>query len=302
MKSFKRKLLTVLSLPVPLLVFLLALLPYGLLYRLSWLGYLLLYRVMGYRAGVIRQNLHNSFPGKSPEEIAQITRRFYLHMADISLEAFKVMLAPAGSLRRRIRFSPESYELIRGFYREKRSFIVVMGHFGNWEWIGPGFNLSFAGYLHTAYKPLKNPVIDRLIRHIRSRFGHRLVASENVARHLVQLQQQPDGKAFAMVADQAASPATAHWLTFLNQDTPFYKGPEKLATKFNMPVVFCSIRQEKRGYYLMHAKLITITPREHPPGHITSEYARLLEEEIRRTPHLWLWSHRRWKHKRKLAD
>jgi KDO2-lipid IV(A) lauroyltransferase len=30
---------------------------------------------------------------------------------------------------------------------------------------------------------------------------------------------------------------------------------------------------------------------------ITGEYARLLEEDIRRTPELWLWSHRRWKRK-----
>ena len=31
---------------------------------------------------------------------------------------------------------------------------------------------------------------------------------------------------------------------------------------------------------------------------ITERYIRVLEREICAAPHLWLWSHRRWKHKK----
>jgi KDO2-lipid IV(A) lauroyltransferase len=36
-----------------------------------------------------------------------------------------------------------------------------------------------------------------------------------------------------------------------------------------------------------------------PELELTNMYYRLLEESIRETPHLWLWTHNRWKRTRK---
>jgi KDO2-lipid IV(A) lauroyltransferase len=46
--------------------------------------------------------------------------------------------------------------------------------------------------------------------------------------------------------------------------------------------------------------MITEHPREEEPDRITTVYASMLEEVIRAQPEYWLWSHRRWKHKRKV--
>jgi KDO2-lipid IV(A) lauroyltransferase len=52
---------------------------------------------------------------------------------------------------------------------------------------------------------------------------------------------------------------------------------------------------EKRGHYVAKLYPITDKPRETEPGFITETYARILEEEIKRDPTPWLWTHRRWK-------
>ena len=62
---------------------------------------------------------------------------------------------------------------------------------------------------------------------------------------------------------------------------------------------FCSYRQKASGYYEMSFEVITENPELHPEGEITNLHTKKLEQKIQKRPDLWLWSHRRWKHKRK---
>ncbi|HET6990868.1 MAG TPA: lipid A biosynthesis acyltransferase, partial [Bacteroidia bacterium] len=41
------------------------------------------------------------------------------------------------------------------------------------------------------------------------------------------------------------------------------------------------------------------TPGETAYGEITEKVTRLLEKDIIAQPEYWLWSHKRWKHKKK---
>jgi KDO2-lipid IV(A) lauroyltransferase len=54
----------------------------------------------------------------------------------------------------------------------------------------------------------------------------------------------------------------------------------------------------KRGYYTLELVLLTEDPASMPQGEITRLYAHHLEETIKLEPAYWLWSHKRWKHKR----
>ena len=101
-----------------------------------------------------------------------------------------------------------------------------------------------------------------------------------------------------LIADQSPPRKHAYWLPFLNQETAFFSGPEKLAKKLRMPMVFVAIRKSGPGQYLLHAKTITDQPHTLPEGEVTRRYAQLLEQEIQASPATWLWSHRRWKKKR----
>jgi KDO2-lipid IV(A) lauroyltransferase len=104
--------------------------------------------------------------------------------------------------------------------------------------------------------------------------------------------------ATAFIADQTPQPSSAYWTTFLNQDTPVFKGTEVIAKKLNRAVVFASVHRVKRGYYVIDAELLSENPAATADGEITELHTRRLEKDIISQPGTWLWSHRRWKHKR----
>jgi KDO2-lipid IV(A) lauroyltransferase len=97
-------------------------------------------------------------------------------------------------------------------------------------------------------------------------------------------------------------PKKAHWMTFLNQETGVPFGAEKYAREYDLPVFFGIIRKQSRGRYTFEFHPITERPRAVKSGEIVEEVSRRLEFEIRRDPRYWLWSHRRWKHRRPAAE
>lgn len=88
------------------------------------------------------------------------------------------------------------------------------------------------------------------------------------------------------------------WMRFLNQDTPVLLGTERIARKYNIPVVSVRMRKVKRGYYEVEFVDVCANPSELPQGKLTEMHTRLLESFIQEEPEFWLWSHKRWKHKR----
>jgi KDO2-lipid IV(A) lauroyltransferase len=104
--------------------------------------------------------------------------------------------------------------------------------------------------------------------------------------------------ATAFIADQTPQPDNAYWTTFLNQDTPVFKGTEIIARKTGSPIVYASVRKIKRGYYELHAEMLLENPTNTPEGYISELHTKRLEQDITAHPETWLWSHKRWKHKR----
>ena len=85
---------------------------------------------------------------------------------------------------------------------------------------------------------------------------------------------------------------------FLNQETPGIRGTELIAKKLNYPIVYASVKKIKRGYYEMFGEILEEFPMQAPDGILSELHTRKLEKDIIEQPETWLWSHRRWKHKR----
>lgn len=109
-----------------------------------------------------------------------------------------------------------------------------------------------------------------------------------------------DGKNLVMglIADHDRARPDSHWFRFLNQDTIFFDGGEKLALRCHLPVYFVRMKRLRRGRYEMSFDLLYDGEEAVEPNEITERYVRRLEAEIVAQPELWIWSHRRWKHKR----
>jgi KDO2-lipid IV(A) lauroyltransferase len=271
--------------------FLIAILPYRLLYSFSDFLYLLI-RLSGYRRKVVIKNLKNSFPEKSAKEIEQLANQFYRYLCDLALETFKTLRMNEADTLERVKFHNTGW--LDKFHEQKKSIIIVMGHYGNWEWAGPSFTLTTKFQLVVIYRPLSNEYFEKMMTGMRTRFGTRITPVEKTLRDMVAYRNEITATAF--IADQTATRKGAYWTTFLNQDTAVFTGPEKLARKFNYPVVYMNVVRKGRGFYDITPELLFENPANSEENEVSEVFTKRLEQEIKKDPVPWLWSHKRWKH------
>ena len=274
-----------------------ALLPMRALYVLSDILYVLIYKIAGYRVKVVRRNITASFPDKSKAEWRQLERRFYHHFADYIVETIKLAHISLDEIQQRAYLkNPELVDQL--MEKGHTCFILTMGHYGNWEWFSGSTTRFEDSRIYQIYRPLNNKAFDKLFADLRTQFGSFGIKKNDTIRDIIKLKQDKTKSVVIFLADQTPSKANLHyWTEFLHQDTAILTGPERIARKLNLPVIFLDTQKVKRGYYTVDMKLITENPKETPENYITEGYARLLEKMILRDPAYWLWTHKRWKHK-----
>lgn len=277
-------------------LYLISLLPFPVFYLFSDFIYFLLYRVVGYRKKVVFENLKNSFPEKSYNELKKIEKDFYRYLCDLFLETIKTLTISRSEAVKRCKFNAKTTLLFNELANKNQSCIIVMGHYGNWEWAGNSFSLQCKQQLYVIYHPLSNKYFDKLMYDLRTRFGTKLYAMKDTMREMIRNKNEVNATAF--IADQTPSPDSAYWTTFMNQDTPVFWGTEKIAQKLNYPIVYITIKKIKRGYYEVDSELLINEPKNTSLGEISELHTRKLESDIITQPSIWLWSHRRWKHKK----
>jgi len=277
-------------------IYLLSALPFRALYFLSNGMYVFLYHITGYRKKVVITNLKNSFPEKTEDEINAICKQYYSYLCDLFLETFKTLTISKKSMLKHCYFHPEAQKLFDRLADENKSVILVLGHLGNWEWAGNTFSLCCRHQLYVIYHPLRNKQFDGLMYKMRSHFGTKLIAKKDTFRTM--LAQKSELNATAFIADQTPFTDNAYWVRFLNQDTPVFKGTEIIAKKINYPIVYVNVNRIKRGYYELNAEMLCENPAATADEEITLMHTRRLEQDIIARPETWLWSHKRWKHKR----
>ncbi len=272
-----------------------ALLPFPILYALSDTLQFLVFTIIGYRRKVILTNLRNSFPEKSETEIQDIARRFQHWFCDLTLETIKTLTLSPTTVRQRVSF--EGTGILRQYAAQGQSVVLVLGHFGNWELAGARYSAEPGlPQLYVIYHPLQNKWFDRMVYHMRTRHGTRLYTMRETSKAM--LRDRHLNTATAFIADQTPAPERAYWMTFLNQDTPVFQGTEALSRKLGYPVIYISITRPRRGHYHMQVETLVADPKNTADGEITEIHTRRLERDIVNYPDLWLWTHRRWKHRR----
>ncbi len=272
-----------------------SILPFRFLYFISDIVYGIIFYILRYRRKVTRENLQNSFPEKSIDEIIIIEKKYYHYMSDLILEGLKgLSMTDEEILKRHKIMNPE---VPNHFFEQGKSLICVSGHYGNWEWLVFSGNIQIKHLVVGIYKAINNPYIESYMHKRRSRNKCYLAPTTETYETYNKLKDQPS--LFLMFADQSPTNLRdCYWIDFLNQDTPTLHGPEKYAKKYNYPIVYLDMQVIKRGYYELTFSVLVEEPLDQPSGKITELYMKKLETVIKKEPAYWLWSHRRWKHKR----
>ncbi len=273
------------------LIYSVSLLPMPVLYFLSNVHAFILEHLIAYRKDVIKENLKRAFPEKTEEERRQIQKDFYKHFSDLIFENLKsISLSPK---KQAAFLEVGQAELLNKIYTEGRSALLLIGHYANWEYVKIGL-YNYSPFINQAvYRPLKSPVFNRLLKASRNRYNVVLIPQNEMARSL--LGEKEKQTLTLILYDQSPSNLSqCHWYSFLGQDTAFYNIANKLSSRTGSVVIFGRFSKVKRGHYRLSFELLD---EKDPIG----DYVKKLEEEIREDPALWLWSHRRWKAKKKVG-
>ncbi|MBR3303131.1 MAG: lysophospholipid acyltransferase family protein [Bacteroidales bacterium] len=289
------------------LLYIISLLPLRVHYIFSDLLAFVLHRIVRYRYQVITANIARSFPEYRYDDIKKLTKQYYGFMCDIIAESVWSLAHCANAIRERVRV--ENLHLLDELQQSRNNVLIVMGHCGNWELISGmimeqkdreeksfAFNPVYIVY-KAAHKKSSDAIFKKIRMHEYKKFGSKggVLESNSVIRHAIK--HREDKGVYVMIADQNPVGGKEIIVDFLNQKTAMLGGPNYLATKLNMPVVYLYMDRVARGRYNMRLTLIAENPSECEEGYITRTFAKLLEQDIKANRVNWLWSHKRWKRK-----
>lgn len=277
-----------------ILLRILAAFPLAMLYPAGWVVFVVAYYVVRWRVPLAQANLDGALPEVPAAERRRILRDCYRNLGAAMFEAIWGYGASADDLRERVAIlNPEVVERCKA---QGRSVILLAGHVCNWEWLLLAAGAHLGIPIDVVYKPLRVASVDAYVRDARRRFGANPIPHRSFLYEVMRRGDEP--RAYALLADQTPlRKMPKHWIRFLNRDTAFFLGPERIARYLDASVVYVAMKRVARGRYEVRLTVIAEPPYGENAGvEIAEAYARLLEATIRESPADWLWIHNKWKY------
>jgi len=269
-------------------------LPLKVLYIFSDVMFFLNYYLVGYRRKIITQNLRNSFPEKSEEEIRIIRKNFYLNFSDYLVETIKSF--SISETESRVRMQHINQEVFHEAKAEGKNVIMLAGHVFNWEWMNAFARIIPQKHCHPVYRKVNSDFWENQMKKVRNKFGNEALEANEVIMNI--FRSKNDGEsAYMFVADQTPHVAHVNYgLNFLNQRTPAFIGYDKLATRMDLAFIYCEMKKVKRGYYQVNYHRIYPDGEKFTEHEVVRKFHKLLENTLHKHPDNYLWSHRKWKY------
>jgi KDO2-lipid IV(A) lauroyltransferase len=272
--------------------------PLPLLYAYGWVIYAVAFHVFRWRREQVAGDIAQAFPDKTGDERAEILRQSYRNLADVAMEALWGFGASAEAIKRRVAF--DNPEVLERTAAAKQSVVLLAPHFCGWEWLLSAGGVKFELPIDVVYQTLRVKSVDLYLREARSRFGGKPIPREDFVYELMNRVGTPRG--YALIADQTPPrDDKKHWTRFLNRDTAFFVGAEKVARFLDAPVFYVAMRRVRRGHYSVRFTALSEPPygigddrEDYSP--VMEGFARHLEQAIRESPADWLWVQKRWKY------
>ncbi|WP_396176224.1 lysophospholipid acyltransferase family protein [Flavobacterium sp.] len=278
------------------LIWFVSILPFRILYVFSDMVYVLVYHVIGYRKKVVRKNIAMTLPHLSEKERLNIEKKSYHHLCDMFLEMMKTMTISEKEMNKRFVFT--NLELYTALEKKQKSIAVMIAHYATYEWvISMNRKIEFEGF--AIYKKVNNKYFDKLVRNIRSKFKATLITTSQTIPVIKENESLGHRGVYGFASDQSPQESKAfHWQKFMGIETPVYTGAEMLVKRFDMNVIFLRVKKVKRGYYEATFELMFDNPKAIPDYQISDEFLRRVEKQIYEAPEYYLWTHKRWKHRK----
>lgn len=278
-------------------IWFISILPFRILYLISDIVYILIYHIIGYRKKIVRHNLAIALPQLNAKERLVIEKKSYHHLCDMFLEMIKTMSLSEKEMDKRFTFT--NLETLTHMENEGKSIALMMAHYASYEWaISLNKYSSLTSY--AIYKKIANKHFDKLVKDIRLKFKALLITTSETIPTIEKNYRDKHLGLYGFASDQSPQLSkTHHWGTFMGIETPVHTGAEMLVKRFDMNVIFMKVKKIKRGYYQATFETMFDEPSTVPNYQISDEFLRRVEKQILEAPEYYLWTHKRWKHKKK---
>lgn len=278
------------------LLWLISILPFRLLYVLSDAIYLLIYYVLGYRKKTVRQNLAMALPHLPAKERLIVEKKSFRHLCDMFLEMIKTMTISKKEIEKR--FVLTNIEVYHQLEKEGKSIALMCAHYASYEWvISMNHHITFNGY--AIYKRIRNKYFDKLVRDIRSKFKAYLITTKETKMVIEENIKNGTLGVYGFASDQSPRPTeNMYWYKFMGIETPIHIGAELLAKRYDMNVIYLKVKKVKRGYYEGTFEVLTTDIKSIPNFKLSEQFMDKVEQQILEAPEYYLWTHKRWKHKK----
>jgi KDO2-lipid IV(A) lauroyltransferase len=271
----------------------------AVLYGLADIFYLILKYIVRYRIHIIKTNINNSFSTYTATQKEALIRDYYHFLADLMAENIKGLSISNTEIDSRVKY--EGVEILQKYWQEGRNVTIMTGHNCNFEWMLMTINKHLPQAVYSFYVDIRNPYFRKLMLNNRTRHGLQLLQAKEASAFYRNESIQNFANIFA--SDQSPSNIDkAIWAKFMNQETAFVMGAYKYSLQKNCAVVYMSIRRQRRGFYTIQFTEMTASLQSMDVNTFLQQYIQALENTIHQQPAYWLWSHRRWKHKRVAKD
>jgi KDO2-lipid IV(A) lauroyltransferase len=271
------------------LVRLLGILPLRLLAPLGKAFGMLIYWLAWERRRVVRTNLRLCFPGMPDKDREKLSRRHFRAFGRTVLEHSVLWWGTEKRIRRLVAFEGrENLDREIG-----KPLIVLAPHFVGLD-MG-GIRISIEYDMMSMYSHQKNPTLDKILLHGRTRFGESvLVSRQDGVRPVIRGLRK--GIAFFYLPDMDLGPKDSLFIPFFGVRAATVTGLSRLARITGARIVPCVTRQlPGAGGYVTRF----YPAWEDFPGKSVEEDTRrmnaVIEEHARAMPEQYYWLHKRFK-------
>lgn len=245
--------------------------------------------------GAGERNLALAFPEMTERERARILRGVFVNLGR-QLAVFSRLSKMSRDEVRAV-VDCEGLENLEEAKARGRGVILVTGHLGAWEMTS--FALSaFNHPLSFLVRRIDNPLVERLVERMRTRFGNQTIDKRAAGRAMLRVLHA--GETLGLLIDINTTASEGIFVDFFGTPaaTTFLMAKLALRTGADVIPVFAPWEEERQRFVLRIGSPLKIErtgSETEDVRRLTQLATRAVECHIRRYPDQWLWIHKRWR-------
>jgi len=245
---------------------------------------------------IIHNNLDLAFkPSLDDKEKKKIGVHAFVNLIDTVFGIIKRDGMSRDEVIKNISFEGE--EIISRYHKEGKRFILVTGHYGNWELLSQAIAIKFNLVLVGVGRKLDSEVMDRVLKENRERFNVEMVYKKGAMKGCIKAIIQ--GKTVGILTDQSIHTNQSIDVDFFGIKATHTPLASILSRKFGLDLLPAFISTEDYVNYKVKIyepiKAIKTDNQENDLAALTQAQADITEQAIREDPKQWFWMHKRWK-------